>query len=113
MSCLSPLSPPCLLTELFYVFGPSFKEDYDAFTFDRLHPDRQNEIWNDPNWTRAILIREPAERLLSGFLDKVVSENYLNYSTLEQFVESLEQPPTDVHKRGYKTGLTWLTDPHW
>jgi len=81
--------------------------------FDSLHPDRQFEIYNDPNWTRAVLIREPTERLLSGFLDKILPDDDFDINTLEQFVEFLEQSPLDVRKSGQKSGLTWHTDPHW
>ena len=33
------------------------------------------EIWNSPNWTRAIFVRDPKERLLSAYLDKAVGHN--------------------------------------
>ena len=37
-----------------------------------------NEIITDPQWTRAIFVRDPKERFLSAYIDKVVrSKNYL------------------------------------
>lgn len=83
------------------------------FYFDMLHPDRHFEIWNDPNWTRAVLIREPTERLLSGFLDKITSHKQVNFTTLEQFVDFLERFPPEVNKGSLNSGLSWYTDPHW
>jgi hypothetical protein len=39
---------------------------------------QQIEYMTSPNWTRAIFVREPMERLLSGFLDKAYGpEMYL------------------------------------
>jgi hypothetical protein len=42
------------------------------FRFDRLRPEIQEQVWNDASWTKAIFIRDPAERVLSAYLDKVV-----------------------------------------
>ncbi len=42
------------------------------FRFDRLRPEIQEQVWNDACWTRAIFIRDPAERVLSANLDNVV-----------------------------------------
>lgn len=98
---------------MIYRFLSSYKADHMPFMFDGCHPDRKFEIYNDPNWTRALLIREPTERLLSGFLDKILPSDDFNFTTLEQFVEFLEQPPKDVNARGQKSGLTWHSDPHW
>jgi Sulfotransferase family len=37
-----------------------------------------NEIITDPQWTRAIFVRDPKERFLSAYIDKVIrSKNYL------------------------------------
>jgi len=55
-----------------YQSMPYYKKDSKNFHFDRLQPHIQDEIWNGGEWTKAILIREPAERLLSAYLDKVV-----------------------------------------
>jgi len=33
-------------------------------------------IMNDPSWTRATFVREPAERVLSAYLDKGVASNF-------------------------------------
>ena len=92
-----------------YQDSPYYKLDHMPFRFDVLLPDRQHQIWNDPEWTRAVLIREPTERLLSAYLDKIaprVEGDHANL-TLAEFVTLLEQPP------GRHSGLTWYTDPHW
>eukprot|EP00956_Cyclotella_meneghiniana_P027059 scaffold59906_cov36-Cyclotella_meneghiniana.AAC.1 len=39
--------------------------------FDRLEEERQQMILNDPQWKFAVFLRNPAERLLSAYLDKV------------------------------------------
>jgi hypothetical protein len=36
---------------------------------------RATEIMNDPEYTKAIFLRDPKERLLSAYMDKVVSSN--------------------------------------
>lgn len=60
------------LGALDYQSMPYFKQDSKYFHFDTLRPHVQEEIWNGrDHWTKAILIREPAERLLSAYLDKV------------------------------------------
>jgi hypothetical protein len=46
--------------------------DAQQFRFDRLRPEIQEQVWNDACWTRAIFIRDPAERVLSANLDNVV-----------------------------------------
>eukprot|EP00804_Cyclotella_cryptica_P015129 CCRYP_000684-RA/>CCRYP_000684-RA protein AED:0.04 eAED:0.04 QI:59/1/1/1/1/0.66/3/1038/369 len=51
---------------------PHYKLDNDFFRFDKLDPSIQEEIWRDEKeWTWAVFLREPAERLLSAYLDKV------------------------------------------
>jgi len=92
-----------------YQDAPYHKLDQRPFTFDRLTETAQHEIWNDPAWTRAVLIREPTERLLSAYLDKIVrrKDHYRNL-TLAEFVSYLEQP----EQEGI-AGLSWRTDPHW
>ncbi len=42
---------------------------YD-FSFERV-----DEILTSPNWTRAIFVRDPLERVLSAYLDKAVRQN--------------------------------------
>jgi Sulfotransferase family len=36
------------------------------------HPAKQEEFMTSPNWTRAVFVRDPMQRLLSAFLDKAL-----------------------------------------
>jgi hypothetical protein len=38
-------------------------------------PDQADRILMDPSWTRAIFVRDPKERFLSAYLDKVISND--------------------------------------
>ena len=115
---------------------PHYKLDNDFFRFDKLNTSVQEEIWTSKDWTWAVFLREPAERLLSAYLDKVAKQGTqekvqkaLGFDTsmefgFEQFVERLS---IDVNKTGCKmeggndspstgilngmTGLGWCSDP--
>ena len=57
---------------------------YSVHTFNdnhykRLHhypPKQARFMMTSPEWTRAVFVREPKERILSAFLDKAVKETY-------------------------------------
>ena len=110
---------------------PHYKLDRTPLQFDQLDPDAQRRIWYDEEWTWAAFIRNPAERLLSGYLDKVKSnEDKLRWIdgslTLDAFIDALSKPAnlTQVfddegqvtsHKctsgNSSLFGLTWCSDP--
>lgn len=108
---------------------PHYKLDRTPFQFDQLHPDAQRRIWDDEEWTWAAFIRNPAERLLSGYLDKVKSQSKLKWTdgnlTFEAFIDSLSKTSnfTTVfdangeilrHKCNSNNsliGLSWCSDP--
>ena len=112
---------------------PHYKLDRTPFQFDQLDPDAQRRIWEDEEWTWAAFVRNPAERLLSGYLDKVKSnEGRLRWSdgnlTFEAFIDTLSKPANLVtvfddtgrqvisHKCASSNnsslfGLTWCSDP--
>ena len=91
----------------------------------------QREIWEDRGWTWATLVRDPAERLLSGYMDKVVKGNagkvYLKnvlkggdlkpgeedgFVSFEEFVDGLAAPINFTSCKGKgNIGLSWCTDP--
>ena len=90
------------------------------------------ELLNDPSWTKATIFRDPAERLLSAYLDKVVGSGYTqnvfkidlgndanNKTTLsfEEFVDLVTLPPNFVNGSLENVpvghGLSANTDPHW
>ncbi len=41
-----------------------------------LSPDQATSSMNDPTWTHAVFLRDPAERLLSAYLDKFVRDRH-------------------------------------
>ena len=116
-----------------YPSWPHSKLDRTPFQFDQLDPDAQRRIWEDEEWTWAAFVRNPAERLLSGYLDKVKSnEGRLRWSdgnlTFEAFIDTLSKPANLVtvfddtgrqvisHKCASSNnsslfGLTWCSDP--
>jgi len=104
-----------------YQDPPYAKLDHMPFYFDQLQPKVQQEIWNDPSWTRAVLIREPTERLLSAYLDKVAPQSKIHGNlTFAEFVGLLRQTPTTRENKTTTStsnsligGLGWYSDPHW
>jgi len=113
---------------------PHYKLDRTPFQYDQLDPLAQRRIWEDDEWTWATFIRNPAERLLSGYLDKV-HKNEANFNwtdgelTFETFVDVLSRSVNltatydskgniKTHKctnigKTLRDGLTWCSDPHW
>lgn len=49
---------------------------YTMATMPGMTPERATDILNDPTWTKGVFLRDPAERLLSCFLDKIVHRKY-------------------------------------
>jgi len=92
--------------------------DRDFFQFDKLDPKAQRRIWDDEEWTWAAFVRNPAERLLSAFLDKVKSKRdklkWINGTiTFKEFINGLSVPMNDTtctvgNPAG---GLSWCSDP--
>ena len=80
----------------------------------------QREIWESKEWKWAAFLRDPAERALSGYLDKIKGKGiqYLNATmTFEQFIEGLARPYNKTSCAGNKgngiVGLNWCSDPHF
>jgi len=115
-----------------YLSLPYGKPDMNAWSFDRLEPRVQQEIWNDKEWTFAAILRDPAERLLSAYLDKLkINEgkrggniakgmNLTKEFSFENFLEYLEKDsPEELNCRNENeglpslTGMNWCADPHW
>ncbi|KAL7521008.1 hypothetical protein ACHAWX_005702 [Stephanocyclus meneghinianus] len=112
-----------------YQAFPHAKPDIKLMRFDRLEEKSQMKILNDPEWKFAVFLRNPAERLLSAYLDKVNGKslrdrdhfkfiyNMTHTPTFDQFVKAIAKNRTDF-ELGSKTreklwGVDWLTDPHW
>lgn len=101
-----------------------WKEDREEFMVRSLPLDIAQDLWNDPSWTKAVFFRDPAERVLSAYLDKIVKEAYtqkaFNIGTLtdvprpmltfEGFVDLLASNNTSCND---PSGLHICSDPHW
>jgi hypothetical protein len=111
-----------------YQSDPYLKYDARLFYFDKVHPKHQGNIWK--NYKEAILLREPAERLLWAYLDKVALKRHdtqpqdntksrrnevFGYNvSFAEFVDCLSITNVtrlDNTYRGW-TGLSWRSDPH-
>lgn len=111
-----------------YQSFPYFKKDLAGFYLDRLDPEAQQTIWNNSTtrWTRAIFLRNPAERLLSAYLDKVYTKPPPKTKEIkrfppfgfnvsfQEFVDYIAMVNvTKMENHSVHTGLSWMTDPHW
>ncbi len=103
-----------------YPSVPHYKTDVSFFRFNNLDPAVQKRIWEDEEWTFAAFLRDPAERLLSAYLDKVgedggrfFKKQGLNETmTLEKFVDFLATPDNATScDDSERNGLTWCSDP--
>jgi len=109
---------------------PHYKMDRELFQFDKMSPEVQRRIWEDEEWTWAAFIRNPAERLLSGYLDKVVKNKkgkkkqsalfnkimMMGDMSFDNFVANISKPleSNDCRLASVdRTGLSWCSDPHW
>jgi len=50
---------------------PHYKRDLEPFKFSQLDPGKGYELLTSPEWTRAVMFRDPAERILSAYLNKI------------------------------------------
>jgi hypothetical protein len=121
-----------------YLSNPHFKADTIEFQMSNLPREAAQRIWNDPTWTKAVLWRNPAERLLSAYLDKIVRESYTQeyfhivqsddepvpVLTFAEFVHlvaspttttttTMQDPSDNVDNNNNKRGVHYRVDPHW
>ena len=109
-----------------YLSIPHFKQDKNQFLLGNLHMDKATELLNDPNWTKAVFLRNPYERLLSAYFNKIIGENYAyrvfkrgtkgriaTNMTFEDFVHEISIEKEIEGKCIGPTGLNVCTDPHW
>ena len=107
-----------------YLALPHFKKDREPFLVGLTWPlEKAQAIFNDPNVTKAVFVRDPAERLLSAYLNKV--EGKMMQKTAFKEVPFLEphykisfELFVDLVTRENQTcpspmGLHSCTDPHW
>ena len=89
-------------------------------------PDEAEKMLTDPSWTRAILFRDPKERLLSAYLDKVLhnhgkyvrvhccrGNNSLNLSLQCQVPEEKIHDPLLTFHDFLEKVVPHCNDPHW
>jgi len=84
------------------------------------------DVFNDPNATRVVIVRDPLTRFVSSFLDKCFSDNCMNYHCFARGLE--EVPKYSGHLVGRLAGMpisfhdavTWMLgkdpakeDSHW
>jgi hypothetical protein len=97
---------------------PHYKPDRPLLS--ELSLERATEILEDESWTKAVVLRDPAERLLSAYLDKFMysPQSYANDlfrpgghgMPFDEFLGYVLDPNVDP---AVPTGLHNRTDPHW
>jgi Sulfotransferase family len=76
------------------------------------NPEKASEMMTSSNWTRAIFIRDPKERFLSAYLDKVVkNEYYLNQKCCPYTYSCFSQAKSSLH--GFLQVMYTCDDAHW
>ena len=78
--------------------------------------ERASEIMTDPDWTRAIFVRDPKERILSAFLEKVLAASSPSDSLVRQKCCPERGACMRSVGKSFESFL-WLTsqcpNPHW
>ncbi|CAM9780420.1 unnamed protein product [Scytosiphon promiscuus] len=86
--------------------------------------EKASDILNDPSWTKAVFLRDPAERMLSCYLDKIVhrrsySVRFFKTDGILSFERFVTLTSIDAETRfkadypGAQLGLTRRSNPHW
>lgn len=88
----------------------------------RLGRNHANQILNDPNWTKAVFLRDPLTRLLSAYLDKFVASPQLGihgdygvrlFGSAISFAEFARRVASNNTDRKLADGLHLGTNAHW
>mmetsp|Transcript_14603 Transcript_14603/g.21717 ORF Transcript_14603/g.21717 Transcript_14603/m.21717 type:complete len:352 (-) Transcript_14603:33-1088(-) len=74
------------------------KKNWKIYAKDQLSKSEFQSVMNDPEWTRAVMVREPKQRILSAYLDKyILHNNYSNkiradgkFASFVEFVDSTQ-----------------------
>eukprot|EP00903_Cladosiphon_okamuranus_P006646 g6489.t1 len=99
-------------------------DKYKVKTMPGMTPERVSSILTDPTWTKAVFLRDPADRLLSCFLDKIVHRKSYSLSifkaeevlSFERFVSLTSKDARAKHREQYpggNLGLSRRSNPHW
>jgi len=82
-------------------------------------PEKAYDILTSPNWTRAMFVRDPKERLLSAYLDKGVRARgkFVKEKCCYQD-NAPEHCRTEINKQiksleGFAEIIHWCPNPHW
>ena len=77
-------------------------------------------MMTSPSWTRAAIVREPKERVLSAFLDKAVKEDYYVRKCCESIPDEEDKEECKKNEKDFKSFLHFLKkypkkcfDVHW
>jgi Sulfotransferase family len=105
-----------------YLSHPHFKTDLQEFHLARLSNAYIANILTDPTWTKAVFFRDPAERLLAAYSDKVQQDRFnrdvfrMGKETDDDYILNFTEFVNLVINRNEQnsaSGLHWKTDPHW
>jgi hypothetical protein len=76
------------------------------------NPEIASEMMTSPNWTRAIFIRDPKERFLSAYLDKVIGNpNYLKDKCCHYTSSCVSEANSSLS--GFLQVIYMCDDAHW
>lgn len=109
-----------------YLSLPHYKQDRESFHLRKLDISKAQTLLNDPTWTRAVFLRNPLDRFLSAYMDKIVGQAYTQkifkigdldehgrpVLTFPEFVEKVSNFST-ISQFADPMGLKASTDPHW
>lgn len=108
-----------------YLSFPHYKQDLTEFHLSSLPLKQAEAMLTDPSWTKAVFFRDPAERLLSAYLDKIVGEGYTQKffnigsgddpnPTVLSFEEFVNLTANTIRKNKHdRKGVHYRSDPHW
>lgn len=83
-------------------------------------PEIATAMMTSPLWTRAAIVREPKERVLSAFLDKAVKEDYYVKHCCKKLPSEEEKEKCIKNEKNFESFLHYVTtyteecfDVHW
>ena len=83
-------------------------------------PEVATAMMTSPAWTRAAIVREPKERVLSAFLDKAVKETYYNRKCCQKIPDETDRKLCIKNRKEFKSFLHFVSkypelcfDVHW